>query len=167
MTNILPNILKFVILFFIFFGCARKPEEVHISKEESLKGVEISHISYPNISWELQTKSVDVMEDNKLLLKDVEATRYLKDNSKISLICSSGIFDTQTLNFNTLGPTTIIISENDKIIAENIVYDNATGRIKSDKPVKRFKDGTLIKGDAFESDSDFSTIIIKNAVVIK
>lgn len=161
------NILKFVILFFMFFGCAHKSEETLTQKEETLKGVEISHIVYPNISFELKANFAEFIADDQLLLKDVKATRYLKKDKSVSFICSSGIFDTQTFNFNTIGPTTIVISQDDKIIAEDIVYNNTTGKIKSDKPVKRLKGGSLIKGDAFESDSDFSTIVIKNAVIVK
>lgn len=115
--------------------------------------------------WSLEAETADYMEaENKVHLKNLSVTYYLKDNREVYLKADRGILQTVTNDIEFTG-NVVIENEAYRMKTEHLNYEHAKRFIFCREPVRIWGENAEITGESATYDLNADKIVLKGSIV--
>jgi len=163
-----------ILIALIFFNCNKNPvnhlKHLQITERPSYKSKDITlfYSDSTHLKAILFAKEVISYEKNHS-----EPFIYFPKNIKIifyndqqiptsTLTAQQAVYFTKTQKAYLKYDVNFINDKNEHLITENVVWNQSSGKITTDKPVKIITPTQIINGTGIECEEDFSEYTIKN-----
>jgi LPS export ABC transporter protein LptC len=158
----------------IFFNCNKKPvnhlKHLQITERPSYKSKDVSFLYSDSTHLKAILSAKEMISYEKNLS---EPFVYFPKNIKIifyndqqipssTLTAQQAVYFTKTQKAYLKYDVNFINDKNEHLITENIVWNQSSGKITTDKPVKIITPTQIINGTGIECEEDFSEYTIKN-----
>jgi LPS export ABC transporter protein LptC len=169
--NFLP--LFYTIILLSVFGCSSNSDKIEMFEynglfpDESARNIEIIMSEEGKITFTLYAPLMNKYYGENPYMdfpEGITISSYSNGEKHSTLTADYAINEEYSQRYEAQGHVVIVdLVKEESILTEKIIWDKMSTRIFSDVEITKIKaDGTIDKGDGFESDEKFTKYSIKN-----
>jgi LPS export ABC transporter protein LptC len=163
----------YILLLICIFSCRSNSEKITVFEydgkfpDESVRNIEIIMSEDGKITFTLYAPLMNkYYGDNSYtdFPEGITVSSYTNGEKHSTLTANYAVNEEFTQRYEARGNVVIVdLVKEESILTEKIIWDKMNKRISSDVEITQIKaDGTIQKGDGFESDEKFTNYSIRN-----
>lgn len=166
----LPAVLRLAAFLcaLLLFGCGAD-EEVGYGKSRTVADQEVDGFTLTQTRegervWSISAEHALVYEDADRVEMMTLRVDFFDDEGEVrsTLTANEGILARRTNDMEVLGDVVVYAADGTILTTERLTWDERTGKVESDRPVRVTKDKDVFTGVGVEADPDLKNIRVKS-----